>query len=427
MESHEKTGRSAASVAKPENALDTAHAQFERAAELLGLEPGVAAMLRTPQRELNVRFPVKMDDGSLRCFTGYRVQHNDARGPNKGGIRFAPYVDLDEVRALAMWMTWKCAVVNIPYGGAKGGVICDPRALSLREIEEVTRRYTNAISPVIGPDTDILAPDIGTTPQVMAWIMDAYSKLRGHSVPAIVTGKPLHVGGSAGRTEATGRGVMLSVREAYRAFGWDFENAVVAIQGFGNAGTFTALAAQEMGCKVVAVSNSKGGIYSSHGLDIPRLIVHVREHGTLDGFDNADRLTNQELLGLSCDVLAPCALENQLTRETAPAVQARLVAEAANGPTTPEGDAILADKNVRVIPDILCNAGGVVVSYFEWVQGRQGLFWDEAEIAQRLERVMLRSFHDVYDAAVRRSVDLRTAALCLAIGRAAEAMRTRGL
>lgn len=408
-------------------ALETAHAQFDRAVQILNLDMGLADLLKSAQRELTVNFPVKMDDGAVRRFTGYRVQHNASRGPNKGGIRFAPYVSLDEVRALAMWMTWKCAVVNIPYGGAKGGVICDPKQLSVRELEMVTRRYANEIAPITGPEVDIPAPDVGTTAQVMAWIMDAYSVRHGYAAPAVVTGKPLNIGGSAGRNEATGRGVMFTVREAYRVFGWRFDDVVVAVQGFGNAGTFTALAAHEMGCRVVAVSNSKGGIYNSRGLDIPRLLVHVREHGTLPGFDGADGVTNYELLALPCDVLAPCALENQLTHETAPSVQARLVAEGANGPTTPDADAILAEKNITVIPDILCNAGGVVVSYFEWVQGLQRMYWDEADVAQRLERIMIRSFWDVHENAVRRNLDLRTAALCLAITRVAEAMQIRGM
>lgn len=419
-------GGSIEQAARSGSALDTARAQFERAVQILALDPDTAGVLHSAQRELTVAFPVTMDDGTVRLFTGYRVQHNAARGPYKGGIRYAPYVDLDEVRALAMWMTWKCAVVNIPYGGAKGGVICDPKTLSTREIEQVTRRYANAIAPILGPETDIPAPDVGTTPQVMAWMMDAYSGLRGRAVPSIVTGKPLSLGGSAGRSAATGRGVMFSVREAYRTFGWTFENIAVVIQGFGNAGMFTALAAQEMGCRVVAVSNSRGGIHDPSGLDIPRLIAHVREHGALDGFAGADRVTNPELLALPCDVLAPCAVENQLTRTTAPTIRARLIAEGANGPTTPEADAILAERNVQVIPDILCNAGGVVASYFEWVQNRQGLYWDEAEVVQRLERVMVRSFRDVHTTAADGRVDRRTAALCLAITRVVDAMKTRG-
>ena len=409
------------------NALETAHTQFDRIAPLLQLDAGLADTLKSAQRELTVNFPVRMDDGTVRRFTGYRVQHNASRGPYKGGVRYAPYVSLDEVRALAMWMTWKCAVMNIPYGGAKGGVICDPKQLSPRELEMMTRRYTTEIAPIIGPELDIPAPDVGTTPQVMAWIMDAYSTLHGHAVPAAVTGKPLNVGGSLGRNDATGRGVMFTVREAHRAFGWRFEDAAVVVQGFGNAGASAARTAQEMGCRVVAVSNSKGGIYNSRGLDIPRLLAHVHERGTLLGFESADAVTNRELLALPCDVLAPCALENQITGETAPAVRARLVAEGANGPTTPEADAILAEKNVKVIPDIVCNAGGVVVSYFEWVQSLQRMYWDEADVAQRLERIMTDGFRAVHENAVRRNLDLRTAALCSAIGRVADAMRTKGL
>ncbi len=412
---------------KRESAYATALAQFDRAAQILNLDPGLADTLRSCKRELTVNFPVKMDNGEVRRFTGYRVHHNTARGPTKGGIRYAPTVDLDEVRALAMWMTWKCAVVNIPYGGAKGGVVCNPKELSPRELEGLTRRYTTEISPFISPEGDIPAPDMGTNPQIMAWIMDTYSMHRGYSVPAIVTGKPINIGGSAGRFEATGRGIMFTTREAYRTFGWDFDGISVVVQGFGNVGSVTAQTAYEMGCKVIAVSDVEGGIYNPKGLDIPRLRRYMREHSTVQGFDGGDRITNAELLELPCDVLVPAAMENQITRANADRIKARVVAEGANGPTTPEADEILMANNVLVIPDILCNAGGVVVSYFEWVQSLQQLFWEEDDVTHRLERIMVRSFHDVYEQSIRMNLDLRTSALVLGIGRVAEATQTRGL
>jgi glutamate dehydrogenase (NAD(P)+) len=410
-----------------DSAYTTAITQFDRAAQILHLDAGLADTLKASQRELTVNFPVKMDDGTIKRFTGYRIHHNTARGPTKGGIRFASHVSIDEVRALAMWMTWKCAIANIPYGGAKGGVICDPRKLSLRELEGVTRRYTTELGRFISPEGDIPAPDMGTNPQVMAWLMDTYSMHHGYSVPAIVTGKPLNIGGSAGRNEATGRGVMFTVREAFKNFSWKFDGISVAVQGFGNVGSITALTAYDMGCKVVALSDVDGGIYNPNGINVRRLRGWVKEHGTVRGFDGADAISNTELLATPCDVLAPCALENQLTRATAPTVKARMIAEGANGPTTPEADDILLEKNVQVIPDILCNAGGVVVSYFEWVQSLQQLFWEEDDVTQRLERIMIRSFRDVYEYAMKLDLDLRTAALCLGIGRVAEATTTRGL
>ncbi|MBX7213647.1 MAG: Glu/Leu/Phe/Val dehydrogenase [Thermoflexales bacterium] len=410
-----------------DSALVTALTQFDRAARILELDEGDAATLRTCQRELTVNFPVKMRDGKVRNFTGFRVHHNTSRGPTKGGIRYAPHVSLDEVRALAMWMTWKCAVVNIPYGGAKGGVLVDPKQHNLHELEGITRRYTTEISVLLSPDGDIPAPDMGTNAQTMAWIMDTYSMHRGHSVPAIVTGKPLNIGGSAGRHEATGRGVMFTVREAFRSMGWTFEGARVAVQGFGNVGSITAITAHEMGAKVIAVSDIDGGLHNSRGINMPRLRQWHKEHGTIKGFDGGDWITNAELFGLKTDVLIPAAMENQLTSQTAPTVRARMVAEGANGPTTPEGDAILNDKGIIVIPDILCNAGGVVVSYFEWVQSLQQLFWEEDDINSRLEKIMIRSYHDVKDRADSLKIDLRTGAQVLGIGRVAEASRTRGL
>ncbi len=410
-----------------DSALATALSQFDRAVHMLGINGGTAAMLRTCKRELTVNFPVRMDDGSVKVFTGYRIHHSTVRGPCKGGIRYSPHVTLDEVRALAMWMTWKCAVVNIPYGGAKGGVLVDTKKHSLRELEGITRRYATEISLFIDPSGDIPAPDMGTNAQTMAWIMDTYSMHRGYSVPAIVTGKPINIGGSAGRHEATGRGVMFTVREAYKTLNWDFSKARVAVQGFGNVGSISAQTAYEMGCSVVGVSDIEGGLYNSDGIDIPELIAYRRQHGSFKGYSKGKFITNDELLSCDCDVLVPAAMENQLTQHTAGSVKARMVAEGANGPTTPEGDEILNAKGVIVLPDILCNAGGVVTSYFEWVQDLQQLFWEEDDITKRLERIMIRSFHDVYDKSKALNTDLRTGAQCLGIGRVAESHITRGL
>jgi glutamate dehydrogenase (NAD(P)+) len=410
-----------------DNALTTALSQFDKAANILKLNGGTASMLRVCKRELTVNFPVRMDDGSVLCFTGYRIHHNTSRGPCKGGIRFSPHVSLDEVRALAMWMTWKCAVVNIPYGGAKGGVVVDPKKHSLREIEGITRRYATEIAMMISPEGDIPAPDMGTNPQIMAWIMDTYSMHHGYSVPAIVTGKPLNIGGSAGRLEATGNGVMFTVREAFKTYNWDFNKARVAVQGFGNVGSITALSAYDMGCTVVGITDIEGGLYDPDGINVPALRDYRKQTGSFKGYPKGKFITNEELLGIDCDVLIPAALENQLTAYSARSVKARMVAEGANGPTTPEGDAVLNDKGIIVIPDILCNAGGVVASYFEWVQDLQQLFWDEDDVTRRLERIMIRSFHDVHDKANQLKVDMRTGAQCLGIGRVAEAHLTRGL
>lgn len=409
------------------SALATAQAQFDRAVQYLDLDPGLADLLRWPRRELTVSFPVKMDDGSIRRFVGYRVHHNLARGPTKGGIRYHPSVTLDEVRALAMWMTWKCALVNIPYGGAKGGVVCDPHQLSLRELEGLTRRYATEIAVLMSPEGDIPAPDLGTNPQVMAWIMDTYSMHRGYSVPAVVTGKPINIGGSKGRNEATGRGVIFTTREALKLLGKPLAGATVVVQGFGNVGSIAALTAYELGCKVIAVSDVRGGIYNPKGLDIPAVMRHARETRSVVGFPGCDGVTNAELLALPCDVLIPAAMEHQITRHNAAAVQCKVLAEGANGPTTPEADEILLDKGVFIIPDILCNAGGVIVSYFEWVQGLQAFFWEEAEVTERMERFIVNAFHDVFREAQRLKVDMRTAAQVLAIGRVADAHMTRGL
>ncbi|HID93523.1 MAG TPA: Glu/Leu/Phe/Val dehydrogenase [bacterium (Candidatus Stahlbacteria)] len=401
--------------------------QFDIAADKLGLEKDMREILRKPKRQLIVSFPVKMDDGTYRVFEGYRVQHNLARGPAKGGIRYHPDVTLDEVKALAMWMTWKCAVVNIPFGGAKGGVICNPKEMSQRELEGLTRRFTDEISIIIGPEKDIPAPDVYTNPQTMAWIMDTYSMHHGYSIPGVVTGKPLSIGGSKGRNEATARGCSFTIREACKHLGINMNGATVAVQGYGNAGSIAAQLLQEMGCKIIAVSDSKGGIYSSGGFSATEVLEHKKETGSVINFPGTKPISNEELLELECDILVPAALENAITSDNAGNIKAKIIGEAANGPTTPEADKVLHDKGIFVIPDILANAGGVTVSYFEWVQDTQGFFWTENEVNERLERVMTESFADVFDISRREKVDMRTAAYMLAIGRVAEATRTRGI
>ncbi len=401
--------------------------QFEIAAQVLNLDDGMADFLRHPKRELTVNFPVTMDDGAMRMFTGYRVHHNTVRGPTKGGIRFHPNVDLNEVRALAMWMTWKCAVVNIPYGGAKGGVIVDPNKLSEGEVRKLTRRFATEISIIMSPEGDIPAPDVNTNAQTMAWIMDTYSMHKGYSVPAVVTGKPIQIGGSLGRVDATGRGVMVTTREALKMRGKSYHDVKVAVQGFGNVGAYAAALMAAEGATIVAVSDASGGIANSKGLDVTELRHYVAGNKVVQGFPEADTITNDELLAYPCDVLAPCALENQLTGRNADRVQAWIVAEGANGPTTPEADQILEDKGVMLIPDILCNAGGVTASYFEWVQDLQSFFWTEGEINARLERIMAEAFHAVMFEAEKRKVGRRVAAQVLAIGRVAEAATLRGI
>ncbi len=401
--------------------------QLDAVAARIGLEEPIHQKLRHCKRTMIVSVPVLLDNGHEVVFTGYRVQHSMDRGPFKGGVRFHPEVDLDEVKALAMWMTWKCAVVSIPFGGAKGGVTCDPKRLSRIELERLTRRYTFELLPVIGPEQDIPAPDVGTNAQVMAWMMDTYSMTVGHSVPGVVTGKPVSIGGSRGREEATGRGVMLCVRDAMKRKRMKLEGARVAVQGFGNVGGIAAKLLAEQGCKVIAVSDSKGGLHSSRGLDVAKLLACRGQYGTLCDYGKHDRITNDELLALKCEVLVPAALGNQITAGNAGQVRARLVAEGANGPTTPEADAILRDRGVLVIPDILCNAGGVTVSYFEWVQSRDEFFWTEGEVNQRLARILTAAFAEVWDLAARDRVDLRTAAYQLAVGRVAEAIRIRGI
>ncbi|RKX99632.1 MAG: glutamate dehydrogenase [Spirochaetes bacterium] len=407
--------------------LKVAEKQVDIAAEKMNLDPGMVAKLKSRQQEIIVQFPVKMDDGTIRIFTGYRVQHNDIRGPYKGGIRYHPDVSLDEVRALAMWMTWKSAVVNIPFGGAKGGVICNPKEMSDGEIERMTRRFTWQISPMIGPERDIPAPDVYTTPQVMSWIMDTYSIMKGYAVPAVVTGKPLELGGSVGRLEATGKGVFITAREAAKHIGMPIEGARVAIQGSGNVGGIAAQHFQKAGAKVIAISDSKGGIFNPNGLDLDQVIACKRNYHCFIGEKlRSEEITNQELLELDCDILVPAALESQITEKNADRIKAKIIVEGANGPTTPIADEILYDKGIFVVPDILANAGGVTVSYFEWVQNLQNLLWSEDEISEKLTSILTKSFADVLNISEKEKVNMRTAALMLGIGRVAEATRIRG-
>jgi glutamate dehydrogenase (NAD(P)+) len=409
------------------NPYHVAVAQFDEAAERLGLSQPLRAILRKPKRELIVNFPVRMDNGDVEMFTGYRVQHNINRGPAKGGIRFSPEVSLDEVRALAMWMTWKCAVVGIPFGGAKGGVICDPHKLSNSELERLSRRYATEISILIGPNSDIPAPDMNTNPQIMAWIMDTFSMHSGYSVPAVITGKPLAIGGSEGRLEATARGVQVVTREAMLKLGMQPDETSVVIQGFGNVGSISARLLNELGCKVVGLSDISGGVYNADGINVPRALRYSREHGTLKGLPDTEAITNAELLELPCDVLVPAALENQLTGRNASRVKARLIIEAANGPTTPDADRIFDDRGITVVPDIMANAGGVTVSYFEWVQDLQRFFWAEDEINHRLESIMMRAYHAMQNKADEQSTNLRMGAYLLAVARVAEATEIRGV
>jgi len=401
--------------------------QLEIAAERLGLDEGMKLKLQNPKRVLIVTFPVKMDNGELKIFTGYRVQHSTTRGPGKGGIRYHPSVDLDEVTALASWMTWKAAVVNIPYGGAKGGVQCNPKEMSKGELERMTRRYTYEIAPIIGPEKDIPAPDVYTDAETMAWIMDTYSMLHGYCIPGVVTGKPIAVGGSLGRNEATAQGCIYTIQETLKHLGMDLGKATVAVQGYGNAGFNAAQIIHRLGAKVIAVSDSKGGIYNAGGLNPAWVLEHKEETGSVVGYKEADDITNEELLTMECDILIPAALENQITKENAHKVRAKIVAEAANGPTTPSADDILYDNGIFVIPDILCNAGGVTVSYFEWVQNIQSLFWTLEEINDQLAKIMRRSFWDVVSVTKKEKVHMRTAAWMLGVGRVAEATRLRGI
>jgi len=379
------------------------------------------------ERELTVNFPVKMDDGSARMFTGFRIVHSSIRGPSKGGIRYHPGVTLDEVRALAALMSLKTAVVDIPYGGAKGAVICDPGSLSLSELERLTRRYAAEMALLIGPEKDIPAPDMGTNPQVMAWIMDTYSVSRGYSVPAVVTGKPIEIGGSKGRFGATGRGCTISAVQAAKNFGLDMKGATVAVQGFGNVGSATADFLAGEGCQVIAVSDVYGGIYNPNGLDIESLFCHIKETGSVVDFREAEAINNAELLALECDILVPAAMENQLVKANAASVKAKIIIEGANAPTTPEADEILCENEILVVPDILANAGGVVVSYLEWVQGLQSFFWDEEEVNKYLQKIMIKAFNEVLEISQREKVDMRMAAYMLALSRLSVAITTRGI
>ncbi len=401
--------------------------QFDTAAELLGLDQELRAILRTPKRELTVHFPVRMDDGSVRMFEGYRVQHNVNCGPAKGGIRYSPEASLDEVRALAMLMTWKCAVLGIPYGGAKGGVTVDRRELSKAELERMTRRYATEISVVIGPDLDIPAPDVNTDGQIMAWIMDTLSMHSGRNTPAVVTGKPVVIGGSEGRIEATGRGVFIVAREVAQHLGIPFVGATVVIQGFGNVGSVTAHLMHDAGCKVIALSDIYGAIHNPNGIDVNLALQYVKEHGKLQGLPGSQEISNAQLLEMPCDILIPAATEGQITRANAERIQTRLVVEAANGPTTPEADIILQKRGIAVVPDILANAGGVTVSYFEWVQGRENFFWTERRVNEQLEEMMQTSIGHVLHEADTRQIPLRMAAYAVAIARVALATEMRGI
>ena len=410
-----------------DNPFEEMMSRFDVAAQKLALDPGLYKVLREPVRETKVSIPVSMDDGRIEVFVGYRVLHNIARGPGKGGIRFDKNVTLDEVRALAAWMTWKCAVVNIPFGGAKGGVICDPPSLSTAELEKITRRYTAEILDLIGPERDVPAPDMGTTPQTMAWIMDTYSMHMRHTVTSVVTGKPLTIGGSRGRVEATGRGLMIIAREAARTNGFELAGSRVAVQGFGNVGSITAKMCHAAGAKVVAVSDIRGGIANDKGLDVPAVLEHYGKKRSFEGFPDGEAITNAELLEHPCDILVPAANENQLRGHNAGKVQARIIVEGANGPTTQKADNIFRERGIVVVPDILANAGGVTVSYFEWVQDRAGFFWREAEVNERLEDIMVQSFNDVVEMSNKYDVSYRIAAYMLGMSRVAHDTMVRGL
>ena len=415
-----------AATEKEITALEMAQQQLDNVADRINLDEGVRRRLRRPQRALTVSIPTEMDDGTLQIFTGFRVQHNLQRGPTKGGIRYHPEVSLDEVTALAMWMTWKCALVNIPYGGAKGGVVCNPKEMSLREVERMTRRFTVELMILLGPDKDIPAPDVNTNAQIMAWMLDTYSMNVGHSVPSVVTGKPLVVGGSRGREEATSRGCVCTVMEALKHLEMSVEGVRVAVQGFGNVGRTAARLLQEAGATVVAVSDSRGGIHRDGGLDIRGVQEHKRESGQVGGYPGADSVSNEELLELDCDVLIPAALGNQITEANADRIRARIVAEGANGPTTPGADRIIGERDIFLLPDILANAGGVTVSYFEWVQGLMQFFWSEEEVNEQLYRIMGQAFEDVLQVALVEKVNMRTAAQILAVKRVAQADEVRG-
>ncbi len=410
-----------------ENPYEIARNQLRLVANAFSIDENLVRVLSGCKKAVTVSIPVTMDDGTIEVFEGYRVTHNIARGPSKGGIRYHPDVTLDEVKALSIWMTWKCALMGIPFGGAKGGVKCNPKKLSLRELEGMTRRYTTEIINEIGPEKDIPAPDVGTSPREMAWIFDTYSMNKGHSVLGVVTGKPLTVGGSLGRLEATAHGGLYCTLEAIDKLGLDVSDLRVVVQGFGNVGSYYALFMQQEGATVIAVSDSQGGAYNPNGIDIPSAIAHKQERGTLEGLADVERITNEELLLLDCDILAPCGLEQVITEENASRIKARVICEGANGPTTPAADEILEDKGVLVLPDVLANAGGVVVSYFEWVQGLQEYFWKEEEVNAKLKEIVDKAFDETWHVHESRDVSMRLAAYGLAVQRVAEATTTRGL
>ena len=409
------------------NPFEISQRQLDKSAKKLNLDPQVHALLREPMRTLEVHFPVKMDDGTTKLFKGFRVQYNDARGPTKGGIRFHPEETIDTVRALAAWMTWKCAVVDIPYGGGKGGVICNPKELSAGELERLSRGYIRAIGRFIGPEKDIPAPDVYTTPQIMAWMMDEYSKMVGYNTPGLITGKPIAIGGSLGRGDATARGAVYTIIEAAKVIGLNLKGATVAVQGYGNAGYFAAKLMEELaGSKVVAVTDSRGGAYSANGIDPEAAFQYKKETGSVSGFAGVKPITNAEILELNVDVLIPAAIEGVITEKNANAIKAKLIAEVANGPTTPEADEILAKNGKYIVPDFLCNAGGVTVSYFEWVQNIGGYYWTLEDVHARLEKKMVDAFHAVHEMAQSQNVDNRVAAYMVAVQRVAEAMKLRG-
>jgi glutamate dehydrogenase (NAD(P)+) len=410
-----------------ENPFEIAREQLRRVAATFDIDQNLVNVLGTCKKAVEVSIPVGMDDGSTSVFTGYRVTHNSARGPSKGGIRYHPDVTLDEVKALAMWMTWKCALMGIPFGGAKGGVIVDPKQLSRGELERMTRRYTTEIINEIGPEKDIPAPDVGTDGAVMAWIFDTFSMNKGHSVLGVVTGKPLTIGGSLGREEATARGALFCIRDAVAKRDGRLDGMTAAVQGFGNVGSFLAKFLHEEGAKVVAISDSRAALYNPKGIDIAAAFAHKREHGTLAGLKDADQMTNDELLLLDVDILAPCALEQVITARNASQVRASIICEGANGPVTPAADAVLEDKGVLILPDVLANAGGVIVSYFEWVQGLQEYFWKETEVNAKLNDIMSRAFEETWETAEQRNMPMRVASYGLAVRRVAEATITRGI
>ncbi len=410
-----------------ENPFQIAREQLRRVGDFFQIEPNLIRVLQECKKAVVVSIPVTMDDGSVRAFEGFRVTHNIARGPSKGGIRYHPDVTLDEVKALSMWMTWKCALMSIPFGGAKGGVVCNPKELSERELQGLTRRYTSEIINEIGPEKDIPAPDVGTSPREMAWIFDTYSMNKGHSVLGVVTGKPLNVGGSLGRLEATSRGGLYCIHEALRKLELPREGLTVVVQGFGNVGSFLAQFLHEEGAKVIALSDSSGGVHNPHGIDVPAALLHKQETGSLAGLRSTEPISNEELVLLECDVLAPCALEQVITGENADRVRAKIICEGANGPVTPTADEILDERGVFILPDVLANAGGVVVSYFEWVQGLQEYFWKEREVNAKLNDIVTRAFNETWRVSQERKTTMRLASYGLAVQRVAEATTTRGL